>query len=103
MVWKNTKQIGAASRVRNDGKTVVVVKYFPPGNVAGYFSENVFPPRKPVVTTRPGIVTDPNVTSNATSTHTKPNLYVRGEASSVEVWKEIQLALQALIVGLLMN
>lgn len=65
VVWKNTKQIGAFSKERKDGKTVVVVKYSPPGNVRGYFAKNVFPPRKPTTFTSPG--PNPDVRAGAMS------------------------------------
>lgn len=45
VVWKSTRQIGAANKARADGKFVVVVRYFPPGNVnsENYFKDNVLP------------------------------------------------------------
>ena len=45
VVWKNTKQIGAAQAIRKDGKLVVVIRYSPPGNFASKtaFRKNVLP------------------------------------------------------------
>lgn len=45
VVWKSTRQIGAASKTRADGQFVVVVRYSPPGNVdsGNYFKDNVLP------------------------------------------------------------
>ncbi|XP_022799115.1 Golgi-associated plant pathogenesis-related protein 1-like [Stylophora pistillata] len=45
VVWKNTKEIGAAKRIRNDSKLVVVIRYFPPGNLLSQeaFKKNVLP------------------------------------------------------------
>ena len=68
MVWKSTRQIGAVSKRRKDGKTVVVVRYFPPGNVHGYFDRNVFPPRRVDSTTHPFSVTVPNSSNNTNDT-----------------------------------
>jgi len=47
VVWKNTKEIGAASATRQDGKFVVVIRYFPGGNYLGEqpFRKNVLPPK----------------------------------------------------------
>jgi len=47
VVWKNTKQIGAAQATRKDGHFIVVIRYSPPGNYLGEkpFSNNVFPPK----------------------------------------------------------
>lgn len=44
LVWKNTLEIGAAGLRRKDGKTVVVVRYNPPGNynTTVAFKRNVF-------------------------------------------------------------
>lgn len=41
VVWKNTKEIGAAKRIRNDSRVVVVIRYFPPRKLAksGSFHE----------------------------------------------------------------
>lgn len=66
-MWKNTKQIGAVSKRRKDGKTVVVVRYHPPGNVGGHFDTNVFPPRRVDTTTRPLSVTVTNSSNNTTA------------------------------------
>ena len=46
VVWKNTKEIGAAKRIRNDSRLVVVIRYFPPGNLISgkeAFKKNVLP------------------------------------------------------------
>lgn len=45
VVWKSTRQIGAANKTRADGQFVVVVRYSPPGNVnsGNYFKDNVLP------------------------------------------------------------
>ena len=47
VVWKNSKQIGAAQQVRGDGRLVVVIRYNPPGNFIndGAFAANVLPAR----------------------------------------------------------
>ncbi|CAH3140085.1 unnamed protein product [Pocillopora meandrina] len=47
VVWKNSKQIGAAQQVRRDGRLVVVIRYNPPGNfnTDGAFAANVLPAR----------------------------------------------------------
>lgn len=44
LIWKNSKQIGAAWARRKDKRLVVVIKYNPGGNVIGYFKKNVLPP-----------------------------------------------------------
>lgn len=103
MVWKNTKEIGAVSKVRKDGKTVVVVKYYPPGNVAGYFAKNVYPPRKPTIMTTPSDTTAGNATPRNVTTATQPNLYIRAAATSVKVWKWMEFAVQWLLIGFLMG
>lgn len=46
LVWKNTKEIGAANATRRDGFVVVVVRYSPAGNFNNAYKENVFPERK---------------------------------------------------------
>ena len=46
LVWKNTKEIGAAYATRTDGRVVVVVRYSPAGNFNNAYKENVFPERK---------------------------------------------------------
>lgn len=48
VVWKNTKQIGAAYAMRRDGRFVVVIRYFPPGNYVGekQFRSNVLPAKE---------------------------------------------------------
>jgi len=89
LVWKNTKQIGAVSKLRRDGKTVVVVKYFPPGNVQGHFAKNVFPPAG-------------NTTSKKYTTTVKPKVYVRAGVSSVNAWRGVQFAAQWLLFGFLL-
>ena len=42
-MWKNTKQIGAAQAARRDGRLVVVIRYSPAGNYAGFYKQNVLP------------------------------------------------------------
>ena len=44
MVWRNSKEIGAAWAIRKDKRLVVSIKYNPGGNYVGYFGKNVFPP-----------------------------------------------------------
>lgn len=46
LVWKNTKEMGAAYANRADGRGVVVVRYSPAGNFNNAYKENVFPERK---------------------------------------------------------
>ena len=46
LVWKNTKEIGAAYATRTDGFVVVVIRYSPAGNFNNAYKENVFPERK---------------------------------------------------------
>ena len=43
LVWKKTKQIGAAQAPRSDGRVVVVIRYSPAGNYDGKYKENVLP------------------------------------------------------------
>lgn len=47
LVWKKTREIGADFKTRTDGRLVVVVRYFPPGNYVGEepFRNNVLRPR----------------------------------------------------------
>ena len=44
VVWRNSRQIGAAWEIRKDKRLVVSIKYNPGGNYVGYFTKNVFPP-----------------------------------------------------------
>ena len=43
MVWRNSTMIGVGRAQSRDGKSFVVVTYFPPGNVIGEHSVNVLP------------------------------------------------------------
>ncbi|XP_067037755.1 Golgi-associated plant pathogenesis-related protein 1-like [Acropora muricata] len=47
LVWKKTREIGADFKIRTDGRLVVVVRYFPPGNYVGEepFRNNVLRPK----------------------------------------------------------
>jgi len=104
VVWNNTKQIGAFSKERKDGKTVVVVKYNPPGNVRGYFAKNVFPPRKPHTVTRPTTITDLTKTDNSTVTSfASPGLNpdVRAGVVSVKSGGGVHFVLQFWVLGFL--
>lgn len=58
VVWKNTKQIGAAYAMRRDGQFVVVIRYFPPGNYVGekQFRSNVLPAKEGEGTTPPPLL-----------------------------------------------
>lgn len=107
VVWKNTKYIGAFYKTRSDGKTVVVMKYSPGGNVRGYFAKNVFPPRKPIIVTSPwkftGVTTaDRTSTGNATFrnlTTLEPKRDVTAGATSLRVWIGMHFAFQCFFVG----
>ena len=44
MIWKNSRQIGAAWAIRRDKRLVISIKYKPGGNVVNYFGKNVLPP-----------------------------------------------------------
>ena len=44
VVWRNSKEIGAAWAIRKDKRLVVSIKYNPGGNYRGYFRKNVLPP-----------------------------------------------------------
>lgn len=46
LVWKKTKQIGAAQAARKDGRLVIVVRYSPAGNFNNAYKENVLPELK---------------------------------------------------------
>ena len=41
MVWKNSTEIGVGCAQAKDGRSIVVVNYYPPGNVIGEFNANV--------------------------------------------------------------
>ncbi|XP_029197814.2 titin-like isoform X4 [Acropora millepora] len=43
LVWAGSEEFGMGMTVTRDGKTIVVGRYFPPGNVVGQFKENVRP------------------------------------------------------------
>jgi uncharacterized protein YkwD len=43
MIWKKSILIGFGMQKSSDGKYVVVIKYYPPGNIFGEFIKNVFP------------------------------------------------------------
>ena len=80
MVWKSTRNIGAAWVQRKDKKWVLVIKYSPAGN-NGQYAKNVFPPRatvKPPITTvsnkRTDGVTTNVTTGNTTLSHTTMSL-----------------------------
>jgi uncharacterized protein YkwD len=42
-VWKGSKEFGVARAKTSDGKWLVVANFYPPGNYAGKYGENVFP------------------------------------------------------------
>ena len=44
LIWKNSRQIGAAWAIRKDKRLVISIKYHTGGNVIGFFAKNVFPP-----------------------------------------------------------
>ena len=44
VVWRNSRQIGAAWAIRKDKRLVISIKYHPGGNYIGYFANNVFRP-----------------------------------------------------------
>lgn len=44
VIWKNSREIGAAWAIRKDKRLVISIKYRTGGNVIGYFGKNVFPP-----------------------------------------------------------
>lgn len=44
VIWKNSRQIGAAWAIRKDKRLVISIKYKPGGNVVNYFGRNVLPP-----------------------------------------------------------
>ena len=44
VIWKNSRQIGAAWAIRRDKRLVISIKYKPGGNVVNYFGKNVLPP-----------------------------------------------------------
>lgn len=64
VVWKNTKQIGAAYATRKDGRFVLVIRYSPPGNYRFQFSQNVLPIKEETKTTTP-THTEASATSTA--------------------------------------
>ena len=43
MIWKKSILIGFGMQKTPDNKYVVVIKYYPPGNIFGEFIKNVFP------------------------------------------------------------
>ncbi|KAM7445763.1 Golgi-associated plant pathoproteinsis-related protein 1 [Porites harrisoni] len=44
LIWKKTTQIGAAWTLLQDKRLAIFIKYYPEGNIAGYFGRNVFRP-----------------------------------------------------------
>ena len=44
LIWKNTTHIGAAWTILQDKRLAIFIKYYPEGNIAGYFGRNVFRP-----------------------------------------------------------
>ena len=45
IVWKSSKYIGIGIARDSKGATYIVANFFPAGNVAGQFKDNVFPPK----------------------------------------------------------
>ena len=43
MIWKKSILIGFGMQKTFDNKYVIVIKYYPPGNIFGEFNKNVFP------------------------------------------------------------
>lgn len=43
VIWKESRELGVAL-AKSGGKIVVVANYYPPGNIIGYFADNVPPP-----------------------------------------------------------
>ncbi|XP_020619195.1 Golgi-associated plant pathogenesis-related protein 1-like isoform X2 [Orbicella faveolata] len=97
LIWKNSKQIGAAFAVRKDKRLVVSIKYKPGGNVIGYFKKNVLPPtasllgpewaRIPPKFARCPILTPTGSTEGSASNVTQP--YVKGSAGIVGLTLEL--------------
>ncbi|XP_050707678.1 uncharacterized protein LOC126992890 [Eriocheir sinensis] len=44
LVWESTRAVGIGVARGSDGRTVVVARYWPPGNLGGEFASNVKPP-----------------------------------------------------------
>ncbi|XP_026474421.1 uncharacterized protein LOC113378110 [Ctenocephalides felis] len=44
MVWASTRHFGIGKARSRSGKILIVAHYAPPGNISGYFSDNVRPP-----------------------------------------------------------
>lgn len=96
VIWRNSKRIGAAWAIRNDGRLVLSIKYRPGGNYVGFFANNVFRPiaqtldrewgrvpperfrcpKRDIIATK--TTTRPNITANITLT--KPNVKDVGKA-----------------------
>ncbi|XP_063847855.1 uncharacterized protein LOC135092961 [Scylla paramamosain] len=45
VVWQSTRSVGVGVARSSDGRTVVVARYWPPGNLGGAFGSNVKPPK----------------------------------------------------------
>lgn len=65
LVWKSSKYIGIGIAKDNKGGTYIVSNFYPAGNVAGKFKENVFPPH--AKSTRQKKDKEPKASKNDTS------------------------------------
>lgn len=100
LIWKNSRQIGAAWAIREDKRLVLSIKYNPGGNVIGFFGKNVKPPTAqllgpewahvPPKFARCPIATPTSVPTEGTASNTTEPFVVKGAAgmavSSLELF-----------------
>jgi len=93
LIWRNSKQIGAAFAIRKDKRLVVSIKYKPGGNFIGYFKRNVFSPTAsllgPEWTRNPPEFTRCPILTSTGSTEESSQQHVKGSAGMVALTLEL--------------
>ena len=97
LIWKNTTQIGAAWTLLQDKRLAIFIKYYPEGNIAGYFGRNVFRPTARKLGSELGRVPPEFTWCPADAVQRKPPV----KAAVTKLLSNVQLFIWALPLALL--